>query len=227
MSNWSRNEKISIVSLIIAVLAILVALMIPELRKIIGLESHHKLAVQEIKPVPKPQVTPAPSRPPKKPFPPLLKETEKTLTKSEEPIKPEEPKLSSSVSKETEKQPTKHEEPKPMVRRGNIKVSCYVTPRHIISPNETAMIKVFTETSDKSSVFDSTSYAEVIITCPAGTFPSSGTNTLVGRMEMYSVGYFDTLWYPPRDLKGKFSLGVEVKKEGVGTGVGTCEGEVK
>lgn len=230
MNKWSRNEKIGLAGVIIAILMIAVTLLIPELRHFFGLKSHHGSTVEETKPVPKSQMTTPPTKPKKQLSPSVPKEPEKQAAKPEERNNVQEPKLSPSILKETAKHGTKPEEPgkvqepKPMVSRGNIKISCYVDPPYI-SPNETAMIKVFTERSNRSSVFDRVSYADIFITCPEGTFPSTGTNTLVGKTDQ--MGYFETLWNPQKDLKGKFSLGVEVKKEGVGTGVGTCRGEIR
>ena len=230
MSKWSRNEKIAVIAVLIAILAIVVSLTIPELRKIAGLESHPKPIVEEIKPVPKPQMTTPPSKSKKQLPPSVSKEPEKLPALPEELSNVQEPKLFPPISKETAKQTTKSEEPRkvqepePMVFRRNIKISCYVKP-YYIGPNETAIIRVSTEKSDSSSVLDLPSYADIFITSPGGIFPSTGTNTLVGKTDR--IGYFETLWNPPKDHKGKFSLGVEVKKEGVGSGIGTCTGEIR
>ena len=204
MNKWTRNEKIAVIGVFIAISAIAVSLTIPELRKIAGLVSHNKPTVEEIKPVPKSQITRPPSRPQKQLSPSAPKETAKQTTKPEEPAKVQ--------------------EPKPIAFKGSIEISCYVVPPYI-SPNETAMITVSARISNRSSVLDQVSYADIFITCPGGTFPSTGTNTLVGKTDQ--VGYFRTLWNPPRDLKGKFSLGVEVKKEGFRTSFGTCTGEIR
>jgi hypothetical protein len=233
MNKWSRNDKIALIGVILVSLAIIVTVVIPELRQFVGLESHDKSTVQQTKPLPESQLTKPSTKSEKQLSPSISKEKQKQVAKSEEPNKMQEPNPSSSVPKETAKQTTKPEEPanvqepKPMERRGNIKVSCFVYPMLWISPNETATIKIFTHIyiPDRPSVSDLPSYADIFITAPGGTFPSTGTNTLKGKTDR--LGYFETLWNPPKDIKGKFSLGVEVKKEGVGTGVGTCSGEIR
>jgi len=149
---------------------------------------------------------------------------------TQQPVKKDKPpskapkQLSPSIAKETDKQvakpeePKKVEEPKPLVYKGKIKVSCHVIP-YLINPNETAVIKVFTNSPSRT---ESASNADIFITSTGGIFPSTGTSTLVGKTDW--LGCFETLWNPPKDVKGFIRLGVEVKKEGFGTGVGICTG---
>lgn len=99
MNKWSRNDKIAFASLTIAILMIVVTLLIPELRQIVGLESYHKPTVEEIKPVPKPQKTIPPNKPKQQPPSSTPKQLAKGGTKPEESNHVQIPDLSASDSK--------------------------------------------------------------------------------------------------------------------------------